>query len=127
MNKIYLALKLTKGALEKKLEKAKKKWREVALRPVDKILLGEIKLPKILHKGRIIDLQKKYKDAQVVCTQVGVLLGLPYLARKGDGLEDKYIHFNETPLILVVDPEDSTRLFLAWGKGIKVTDRGIIG
>jgi hypothetical protein len=127
MGKIYYARNLKKNEVDKMLRKAEKMWRKIALRPPDQILVVDVKLPKILHNGRIIDLQKKYRNAQVVCSQVGPLLCLPYLARKGDDVVRKYAHFNKAPLILAVDPEDNTRMYLVWGEGMQVTDLGIEG
>ena len=124
---IYITKKLGKKEMEKLIKKAMDRWRNIALRDVDDIKIVNVKLPRILHKGRIIDLQQKYKDAVVVCTKVGEIIGFPYIARKGDSVEDKFIHFNETPVLLVVDPEDNTRLFLAYGDNLRVTDRGIEG
>jgi hypothetical protein len=126
--KIYISKELSKKEIRNKIAQAKQKYAEIALRPPDKMLLAEVKLPKIFYKGKEIDLAKKYKGAQIVAVLIGPVLAIPYLAKKGDDktLVD-FVHFVESPLLLVTDPVDRERIFFAWGKGLKVTDRGIEG
>ncbi len=126
--KLYYSKKLTKDQIKKKLEKAKKKFKEIALRPPDKILVAKTKLPRIVTpKGKEIDLQKKYAKAKIICAMLGVVPYLPYIAKKGNSAVVKYIHFLEQPLLLVVDPDDETKMFLSFGENVRVTDRGIEG
>lgn len=126
--RIYISRDLSKKEIRNKIAQAKKKYAEIALRPPDKMLLTEVKLPRIMYKGKEIDLAKKYKGAEIVCVLIGPVLAIPYLAKKGsDKALVDFVHFVEAPLLLVVDPSDRERIFFAWGKGLKVTDRGIEG
>lgn len=126
--KVYFSRKLTKEQIRKKLEQAKKKFQEIALRPPDKIIAARTKLPRIITtNGREVDLQNRYKNSQIICVMLGVIPYLPYIARKGNSAVVKYIHFLDEPMLLVVDPDDNSKLFLSLGENVRVTDRGIEG
>ncbi len=125
MEKVYKAKILDREEIRKQIKKAIALYRETAFRMPDKILLSEVRLPRILKNGKIIDLNEKYKDATFVGTIIGGIIAIPYIAVKGSG-RFGFVHFVNAPVYLVVDPEDRKRIYFAFGK-LEYKDVGIIG
>lgn len=98
----------------------------------EKILTGEVKLPKLISPdGKVIDLEEKYKDHTVVAEVIGIVPAIIYVDTKRLGLsknpkELKFIHFLRKPAYLVCDPEDNSKIYLAFTSNVKITERGII-
>lgn len=124
---MYKAKVISKDEIKKKIKEAIHKFDETSYRMPDKIIVSEIKLPKIIHNGKVLDLNKKYKNATFVGTVLGSVIAIPYVARKGDKKNKLgFIHFVETPVYLVFDPDDTRRIYFAFGE-LKVKDVGIVG
>jgi len=98
---------------------------------MEKVIVGTVKLPKVISPdGKVIDLEEKYKGYKIVAESIGIVPALIYVDSKraiaGDK-ELKFIHFLKKPAYLVVDPDDPTRIYLAFSSEVKLTKRGIIG
>ncbi len=125
--------RLNRKQIEKEIEKAKKLYEKTSYKKPDKIIVGEIKLPRIVTPdGKVIDLEEKYKGCCVILTCIGGLPYLPYFSDKAGYPGDKqqseslFLHFLENPAYLVCDSDDTSRIFIMHSS-LKLTDRGIEG
>jgi len=123
--------KLTKGEFKKDLAKAVAFFRKTSYRSPDKVMVNELFLPRITTpSGEVIDLNELYADCQVITTHVGRMPYIPYIALKGQGSGEPelYVHFPDigNNIELVVDPDQSYRLFLVHSGKMKMTERGLV-
>lgn len=127
MKKVYFAEELSREEFLERMRKAMESFKKTSHRLPDKIVLANVKLPRIRYQGKEIDLAKAYPGAAVIATSLGKVPYLPYFARKGkDQLRD-HVHFFDRDVYLAYDPDDGERWFICFGEKTKITDRGLEG
>lgn len=120
---IYFWRVLDEKDIKKKVNEAIKRYvKRTGNKP--EILRGHFKLPKIHYKGKVIDLDEKYKGAKIITEFIGVVPYIPYIDLK-DGKKVKFIHFPENDIYLVADVSDRERIYLI--HSLKLTQEGLKG
>jgi len=117
---------ITNEEINKKIEKAIKFYKETMFKEPDKILKTVIKFPRILlPNGKVIDIEKEYKNGKVISTMIGVVPFIVYLSDKGGEFNIYFHEFKPYQCFLAVDPEDTSRVFLTYTEEIKFDEGGI--
>ncbi len=106
--------KLSEEDLIKRMNKAIEFYKETNLTMPDKIYLAKLKLPRININGKIIDLEKEFPNAIAIVSSIGFIPYITYIARKGEDNVLFYHDFKKKQAVLCVDPEDNSRIFIAW-------------
>lgn len=116
---------LSDAELQKRLNKAIEFYRSTNLKNPDGIVMGKLYLPRIIHNGKTIDLEEKYKGSIIIASSIGVLPFIPYMSDKGGEVNMYYHELEPYQAFICVDPEDSKRIFIMWTKPAKFDVTGI--
>lgn len=119
---------LSKQEVKRALNKAVRFFMKTNYKKPDKVMVAECFLPRVITPtGEVVDLNKEYADCQMVSSHIGRMPYIPYIVQKGiDESPRLYVHFAETPVEIVADPDDPRRIFLLHPGKMKMTERGLI-
>jgi hypothetical protein len=112
---------------KERLKKAVEFYEKTNYRKPDKISVGQLFLPRVITpSGEVIDLEELYKDCKVLVSDIGYVPFILYVYKKGNDKARPYIHFTESQVFLVADPDDPKRLFLVHTGKLRMTERGLV-